>query len=38
LIDDLFKVAERYKSTVKLDAIMPTVEWRATASELSTQK
>jgi UDP-sulfoquinovose synthase len=38
LIDDLFKVAERYKSTVNLDAIMPTVNWRATANELTNQK
>ncbi len=38
LIDDLFHVAERHKDTVNLDAIRPTVKWRSTSSELSSQK
>jgi UDP-sulfoquinovose synthase len=38
LIDDLFKVVEKHKGNVNLDGIMPTVKWRATASELSTKR
>jgi UDP-sulfoquinovose synthase len=34
LIDHLFDVVERYKDRVDLSAIMPTVRWRETASEL----
>ncbi len=34
LIDHLFDVVERYKDRVDMAAIMPTVKWRATASEL----
>ncbi len=34
LIDHLFEVAERHKDRVDLEAIMPTVRWRETASEL----
>ena len=34
LIDHLFDVVERHKDRVDLAAIMPTVSWRATASEL----
>ena len=34
LIDHLFDVVERHKERVDLAAIMPTVRWTATASEL----
>jgi UDP-sulfoquinovose synthase len=34
LIDHLFDVVERYKDRVDLQAIMPTVDWRATSSAL----
>jgi UDP-sulfoquinovose synthase len=34
LIDHLFEVVERHKERVDLAAIMPTVRWRETASEL----
>jgi len=34
LIDHLFEVVERHRERVDLAAIMPTVSWRATASEL----
>src|SRR6201993_1184018 len=34
LIDHLFEVVERHKDRVALAAIMPTVSWRATTSEL----
>jgi UDP-sulfoquinovose synthase len=34
LIDQLFDVVERHKDRVDLSAIMPTVRWRETASEL----
>jgi UDP-sulfoquinovose synthase len=34
LIDHLFEVVERHKDRVDLAAIMPTVSWRATNSEL----
>jgi UDP-sulfoquinovose synthase len=34
LIDHLFDVVERYKDRVDLAAIMPTVRWRQTSSEL----
>src|SRR5580704_11237262 len=34
LIDHLFEVVERHKDRVDLAAIMPTVSWRATTSEL----
>jgi UDP-sulfoquinovose synthase len=34
LIDQLFDVVERHKDRVDLAAIMPTVRWRETASEL----
>jgi UDP-sulfoquinovose synthase len=34
LIDHLFDVVERHKDRVDLAAIMPTVSWRATTSEL----
>jgi UDP-sulfoquinovose synthase len=34
LIDHLFDVVERHKDRVDLAAIMPTVRWRETASEL----
>jgi UDP-sulfoquinovose synthase len=34
LIDQLFDVVERYRDRVDLAAIMPTVRWRETASEL----
>jgi UDP-sulfoquinovose synthase len=34
LIDHLFDVVERYKDRVDLAAIMPTVKWRDTTSEL----
>jgi UDP-sulfoquinovose synthase len=34
LIDHLFDVVERHKDRVDVGAIMPTVSWRATASEL----
>jgi UDP-sulfoquinovose synthase len=34
LIDHLFDVVERYKDRVDLHAIMPTVNWQATSSEL----
>jgi UDP-sulfoquinovose synthase len=34
LIDHLFDVVERYKDRVDLAAIMPTVRWRETASDL----
>jgi UDP-sulfoquinovose synthase len=36
LIDHLFDVVERYKDRVNLQAIMPTVDWRATSSTLPT--
>jgi UDP-sulfoquinovose synthase len=35
LIDSLFSVVERHRDRVNLDAIRPTVDWRATASELA---
>ena len=34
LIDHLFEVVERHRDRVDLAAIMPTVSWRATTSEL----
>ncbi|MGA2926383.1 MAG: NAD-dependent dehydratase, partial [Solirubrobacteraceae bacterium] len=34
LIDHMFEVVERHRDRVDLQAIMPTVRWRATASEL----
>jgi UDP-sulfoquinovose synthase len=34
LIDHLFDVVERHRDRVDLAAIMPTVSWRATTSEL----
>src|SRR5437588_12590584 len=34
LIDHLFEVVERHKERVDLTAIMPTVRWRETTSEL----
>jgi UDP-sulfoquinovose synthase len=34
LIDHLFDVVERYKDRVDLQAIMPTVDWRATSNSL----
>src|ERR1700733_11886843 len=34
LIDHLFEVVERYRDRVDLAAIMPTVSWRSTTSEL----
>ncbi len=34
LIDQLFDVVERHKDRVELSAVMPTVRWRETASEL----
>jgi UDP-sulfoquinovose synthase len=34
LIDSLFHVVEKHKGVVNLEAIRPTVQWRATASEL----
>jgi UDP-sulfoquinovose synthase len=34
LIDSMFSVVKRYRSTVNLDAIRPTVRWGATSSEL----
>jgi UDP-sulfoquinovose synthase len=34
LIDHLFEVVERHKDRVDLNAIMPTVRWRETTSEL----
>src|SRR5437763_2913195 len=34
LIDHLFDVVERHKDRVDISAIMPTVDWRATASQL----
>jgi UDP-sulfoquinovose synthase len=34
LIDHLFDVVERYRDRVDLAAIMPTVRWRETSSEL----
>ncbi|HET9070835.1 MAG TPA: NAD-dependent epimerase/dehydratase family protein [Acidimicrobiales bacterium] len=38
LIDSLFHVVDKHKDGVNLDAIRPTVQWRATASELSSKK
>ncbi|MST33987.1 NAD-dependent epimerase/dehydratase family protein [Acidimicrobiaceae bacterium USS-CC1] len=38
LIDSLFHVVEKHKGGVNLDAIRPTVQWRSTASELSSKK
>ncbi len=38
LIDSLFHVVEKHKDGVNLDAIRPTVQWRSTASELSSKK
>ena len=35
LIDSLFHIAERHKDRVSLDAIRPTVQWRATTSALA---
>jgi UDP-sulfoquinovose synthase len=35
LIDSLFRVAERHKDRVALEAIRPTVQWRATTSALA---
>jgi UDP-sulfoquinovose synthase len=34
LIDHMFDVVERYKDRVDLAAMMPTVRWTATSSEL----
>jgi UDP-sulfoquinovose synthase len=34
LIDSLFGLVEQHKSVVNMEAIRPTVKWRATASEL----
>ena len=34
LIDHMFDVVERYKDRVDMAAIMPTVKWRETHSEL----
>jgi UDP-sulfoquinovose synthase len=34
LIDHLFEVVERYKDRVDIQAIMPTVDWRATSNSL----
>jgi UDP-sulfoquinovose synthase len=34
LIDSMFSVVKRYRTTVNLDAIRPTVRWGATSSEL----
>ncbi len=34
LIDSMFAVVKRHRGAVNLDAIRPTVRWRATASEL----
>ncbi|MHB1928546.1 MAG: NAD-dependent epimerase/dehydratase family protein [Acidimicrobiales bacterium] len=34
LIDSLFHVVEKHRDVVNLEAIRPTVQWRATASEL----
>jgi UDP-sulfoquinovose synthase len=38
LIDHMFDVVERYKDRVDLAAMLPTVRWTATASELPTAK
>jgi UDP-sulfoquinovose synthase len=35
LIDSLFRVAERHKDRVSLEAIRPTVQWRSTTSALA---
>jgi UDP-sulfoquinovose synthase len=35
LINSLFRIAERHKDRVSLEAIRPTVQWRATTSELA---
>ncbi len=37
LIDQLFDVVERHKDRVDAQAVMPTVRWRETSSELPTQ-
>jgi UDP-sulfoquinovose synthase len=37
LIDQLFDVVERHRDRVDLQAVMPTVRWRETSSELPTQ-
>ncbi len=37
LIDHLFDVVERYRDRVDVQAVMPTVRWRETSSELPTQ-
>ncbi len=38
LIDSLFKIADRHKDRVSLEAIRPTVQWRATNSDLAGAK
>jgi UDP-sulfoquinovose synthase len=38
LINSLFDIAERHKDRVSLEAIRPTVQWRATASDLAGAK
>jgi UDP-sulfoquinovose synthase len=35
LIDSLFAIADRYKDRVSMEAIRPTVQWRATTSALA---
>ena len=37
LIDHMFDVVERYKDRVDLEAMLPTVRWTATSSELPTR-
>ena len=34
LIDHMFDVVDRYRARVDIAAILPTVKWRSTASEL----
>ena len=38
LIESLFRVAERHKDRVSMEAIRPTIEWRATNSDLAGAK
>jgi len=38
LIDSMFGIVEAHKDVVNLDAILPTVKWRATSSELASKK
>ena len=38
LIDSMFRIVERHKDRVSIDAIRPTVRWRATASALAAAK